>query len=157
MRSKPRFLVLFGAAAVLAGSGCAPYVQVQSDLVTQARRGVAMTADSLRADRGQIEQYQLLRRQRLDEAFDADVRDRAAAAFGSLSPDWVIESRKAYAAGLDALAAAREQSHLNAAAEQRTLKAIDDALAQVQALQSAQLRLSQSFFPPASNQPEGQP
>jgi len=51
---------------------------------------------------GAIEQLSQLKRQRLDQAFDEDVR--LCATQETLDPDWVIEARKAYASAIDAYA-----------------------------------------------------
>lgn len=118
--------------------GCTNYTQVQMDLVTQARRGIAVTAQSQQNHSLASAELARMRRQRLDDAFDADVVDRGA----DLDADWVIEARKAYAAVLDAYAKERAATTQAEAAARRNLRDIDEALARVQSLQSAQLKLS---------------
>lgn len=122
------FLMLF--------PGCAPYVQVQSDLVTQARRGVAL-AMQLEASRLEtLQALHELRRRQLDEAFDADVLSRAA-----LDPQWVIDARKAYAIGLDLQHQQHHAALRNAEAARINLQAIDQALERLAWLQELQLDL----------------
>ena len=153
--ARPAAALAAAAAAVVSvgAAGCAPEAQVQMQLIDQARRGIAMTGEALKSDRGQIEQYEALRRTRLDESFDADVRDRAARG-DALTADWIIEARKGYATGVDALAAARERGRLNADAEQRTLQAVDDALLRLRWLQALQLRLLESVDPASATATE---
>src|SRR5437773_3154323 len=86
-------------------SGCAEYTAIQMNLVEQARKGVAITQKSLVEKSQVIEQYEKQQRRRLDDAFDADVRENA-----SLSGDWVIEHRRAYSAALDALVQQQQAS-----------------------------------------------
>ena len=122
---------------LLSTCGCAQWTQVQLDLVTQARRGVAnvQKRDDERA--ATVMQLNALRRQRLDEAFDQDVRERE-----SLDADWVIEHRKAYAAALDAYAKQQAAADAALAAEKRELVAIDAALQRLAWLQSIQMKFS---------------
>ena len=132
------FLAPLAAACLFAGSsGCAPFTQAQIDLVTQARRGVAMVAQHDAARDRSIEELASLRRQRLDEAFDQDVR----ALSEPLDPQWVIEARRAYTVALDAYAKAQATDERVAAERRRTLAAIDAALERLQWLQSIQLKL----------------
>ncbi len=116
-------------------SGCAPYTQVQIDLLEQTRRGVANVEQSMDEKSQIVQAYHALQRRRLDEAFDEDVRARPA-----LSADWVIEHRRAYAAGVDALSTAKTASDLAADADRRNLAAIDQALERAIWLQTLQLR-----------------
>lgn len=116
--------------------GCGPYEQARSGLVTQARRGLEL-CQSAQSERQQVvEKYHLIQRQRVDDAFDADVRGR-----GELSADWVVEHRKAYALMLEQLylqqSAGREADDTFRA----NLQAIDAALRQLQELDSLPQRL----------------
>jgi hypothetical protein len=131
MRIAP-FLLL----ALLTG-GCADYTAAQMQLTEQARRGIALTSESIAGKSQLIEQLHALQRRRMDEAFDADVRET-----GDLSAQWVIEHRRAYAAGLDALATQPEASRQAAETDQRNLSAARQALEQLLWLQSLQLRWS---------------
>src|SRR5687767_4642377 len=97
---KWRSLVLL----VLMAPGCSPYVRVQMNLVEQARKGVEAATDAQGSSRQLADLSHTLQRRRVDEAFDADVRDCSPK---QLNPDWVIEHRRAYAAALDSLATQR--------------------------------------------------
>lgn len=82
--------------------GCSSFVNVKSQLVTQASRAIdAIEAGTIERSR-LLDASSALERRRLDAAFDLDVRQRPA-----LDAAWVIEHRKAYAIGLDALNAER--------------------------------------------------
>ena len=134
------FLSRLAAACLFAGgAGCAPFTQAQIDLVTQARRGVAMVGQHDAACDRSIDELASLRRQRLDDAFDQDVRERAMNE--PLDPQWVIEARRAYTVALDAYAKAQATDERVAAERRRTLAAIDAALERLQWLQSIQLKL----------------
>jgi hypothetical protein len=127
-------------AVVLLG-GCGPYAGAQIELLAQARKGLATAAEHQASQRQVMSQLATLRRQRLDEAFDGDVVDRANGE--GLVPQWVIDHRKAYAAALDAYGAERAASDQAARQAQRNLEAIDAALAQLQSLQSIALGLGE--------------
>jgi hypothetical protein len=133
---KPRTFIApyLAVSAVITMFGCTPYARVQMDLAEQARRGVGLLEMSLAQKRELVEQHHALRRQRLDEAFDADVRQT------ELSADWVIEARQAYAIGLDALHAQAEASRQANRVESANVQAIDRALARLIWLQSIPVR-----------------
>src|ERR1043166_1238792 len=114
-------------------SGCAQYAQVQMDLVTQARKGVAICQKSTEGHGQVIERLTDLQRTRLNEAFDADVRDNPA-----LSADWVVEHRKAYAAALLVLAQEQQQLQQARKTESQNLASIDQALTKLYWLESIQ-------------------
>jgi hypothetical protein len=132
---RPRLLSL----ALLAAAGCASYTRAQIDLVDQARRGIALVSQNDPDRDRAVEELAKLRRQRLDEAFDEDVRTRSTQE--ALSADWVIEARKAYAIGLDAFA--RTQAAADRASEVRkqNLAAIDAALDRLRWMHSIELKL----------------
>lgn len=117
-------------------AGCAPYVQVQMDLVEQARKGVELAGEAQASHRQVASQLRALQRDRVDEAFDADVRQRSR-----LDADWVIEHRRAYAAALDALAKQEQASADADRVARENLQATDAALKQLHWLQSLQLRV----------------
>jgi hypothetical protein len=122
--------------AMLMSAGCAPYTRVQIGLVEQARRGVAMWQQR-EAERDAAAKAEFDRRRaEMGRAFDEDVRDRAP---GEISPDWVIEARKAYAAGLDVIA--RAESAVISANEtaRRNADATDQALQKLLWLESIEL------------------
>lgn len=118
-------------------SGCAPYAQVQIDLLRQTRRGVEFVRNDLTEKSRMIQSYQASQRKRIDEAFDADVMARS-----SLSADWVIEHRRAYAAAVDALHAACTASYAADRSSEQNLDAIDEALQRIILMQETQIRLA---------------
>jgi hypothetical protein len=125
--------------ALPAFAGCAQWTQTQIALVDQARKGVSLVAQN-DADRDRAaQQLSQIRRQRLDDAFDGDVRLRATQE--SLDPDWVIEARKVYATALESYAKAQAAAERTAEVRKQNLAAIDAALARLQWLQSVQLKL----------------
>ena len=117
-------------AACLGAAGCAEYAAVQADLIAQAERGVDLAGRSLSAKSDLIEAEHAARRARLDRAFDADVRERR-----DLSPEWVIESRRAYAAAVDALNDRRDVELANDAVDRKNIAAAKDALGTLRRLQ----------------------
>jgi hypothetical protein len=132
-----RCVVMAGTGIVMfVAPGCAPYTQREVDLAQQARKGLALIraaqADHL-ALTGRLSELQ---RKRLDEAFDADVREAR-----DLSPDWVIEHGRAYAGGLDALNIQRSASTAAAHTAARNIDAIEAAIESLQRLQRARLQL----------------
>ena len=135
--------------------GCATYTRAEIDLVTQARRGVELVArqDDQR-DRAMGELTRL-RREKLDEAFDADVRERAA--HETLDPDWVIEARRAYAVGIDAYAKAQAANERAALVRRQNLAAINAALDRLNWMQSVRLRLDPFNDTTEPNDEEEQP
>ncbi|MGB7159661.1 MAG: hypothetical protein WBD40_16460 [Tepidisphaeraceae bacterium] len=128
-------------AALLALVGCAP-LDAQSNLLTQARRGIDL-AQSNRANCASVhEQYAKLKRQRLDDAFDADVREQ-----DQLTADWVIDHRAAYAVALEAFAHQQRELDESDAVARRNLHAVDVALERLQFLQSIQNRWLPALLP----------
>lgn len=130
-----RFLTLFA----LLLTGCTPYIDAQIQLTEQARHGVAIAQKALTDKQRIVEQYHKLQRAQIDSAFDLDVRecDRA-----HLTPEWIVEHRKAYAAVLDALKAQEAASNQADTSTARTLSATDEALKQLLILQSFQQKLA---------------
>ena len=125
--------------------GCAPFTQAQMDLAEQARRGVARVAAHDAQRDGVWMELARLQRQRLDEAFDRDVRERAMSE--ALDAEWIIEARQAYAVGIDAFAKAQAAHERSTARRRETLAAIDSALERLQWLQSIQMRLGFTLEP----------
>jgi hypothetical protein len=122
--------------AVVLAPGCAPYTRVQMGLVEQARRGVEMWKQR-EADRDADVRAQFARqRDELGRAFDEDARQRPA---GEPSADWIIEARKAYAAGLDVLARAESAALSANQAARRNADATDRALQRLLWLESIEL------------------
>jgi hypothetical protein len=122
-------------------AGCTTWTQAQLDLTTQARRGVALAIEHTSGQQQTRDQLAALRRQRLDDAFDADVRDRAAD--DALTADWVIEHRAAYGAALDAYARHERAADAAAATASDNLAATDAALERLAWLQSIQFNWGQ--------------
>ena len=137
----PIFLVIMFVVAPV--SGCAKYAQVQIDLLQQSRHAVQLTRTSLDEKSKLAGAYHSLQRQRLDEAFDEDVRNRL-----DLTSDWVIEHRRAYAAALDAIASARAASVAADQTTKQNLDAMDEALQRVIWLQSVQAKVITLFKEP---------
>jgi hypothetical protein len=129
-------VVVVTSALVICTGGCTSYTRVQMDLVEQARKGLALIALSHESRQQVIDELHITRRRQLDEAFDADVRDVG----DQLTIDWVIEHRRAYAAGIDALAGARNVSREAADIERSNLAATDEALRRLYWLQSLHMQ-----------------
>jgi len=118
--------------------GCAPYLDAQSALVNQTRKGLDNLEHSLGEKSQIVRAFYDARRKQLDDAFDQDVRQRA-----ELSSEWIIEHRRAYASALDAISSARESSKQNLDADRRTIAAMRAALDRLKWLQSMQFRFTQ--------------
>lgn len=121
--------------ACLTLGGCLPYAAVQRDLAREARDGVTLVRQAQDQRQTTVHQQLDFKRQMLDQAFDDDVRARAA-----LDPDWVIVHRKAYVTAIDALAAQRVAIDQSDAASAANLAAIDQALKQIQLLAETETR-----------------
>jgi hypothetical protein len=120
------------------------------DLVTQARRGVSLVAQHDEQRDRAVAELARLRREKLDQAFDADVRERATQE--TLDPDWVIEARRAYAVAIDAYAKAQASGERSAQARRQNLASINAALDRLQWMQSVRLKLD-----PFNNETQEQP
>lgn len=130
-----RYLMLLALPAL---AGCANFTRAQLDLVEQTRRGIEMVSqDNEQRDRA-VAELAKLRRQRLDGAFDEDVRLRATRE--SLDPDWVIEARKAYAVALDAYAKTQAAEERASIERVRHLSAMNAALDRLRWMLSVQLK-----------------
>ena len=125
--------------ALLGFSGCAPFTRAEMDLVAQARRGVDLVAQHDDQRDRAVADLARLRREKLDEAFDADVRERATQE--TLDPDWVIEARRAYAVALDAYAKAQAANERSAQVRRQNLAAINASLDRLHWMQSVRLKL----------------
>jgi hypothetical protein len=124
-------LRLSAAISILLCCGCSPYLQAQIDLAEQSRKGVAMISQSLDAKQATIQRFQQAQRLRIDGAFDADVREQE-----TLTSDWVIDHRRAYAVALDALNEQSNRLQLSHENDQKTLAAMDLALQKLEWLSS---------------------
>ena len=132
----------FWLLLLLVMSGCAPYTRVQMGLVQQARRGVEMWKQREAARDVAVRDHFAQRRAELGRAFDEDVRQRPA---GELSGDWVIEARKAYAAGLDVLSSAEVAALSANETARRNAEATDQALQKLLWLESIELDVGSVF------------
>lgn len=135
-RSKGHRLILTSALCILPSTlvACAPYAQVQIDLLDQSRKGIEHAMATQQSYAAVVDQLHDTQRRRIDEAFDADVRERPA-----IDAQWVIDHRRAYAAALDAMAAKRQADRQSAATATANLDAIDQALQKLRWLQSIPL------------------
>jgi len=105
-------------------------------LVQQARKGLELENQNA-AEHGEfVAKYYAIQRDRLDAAFDEDVREN-----GALSMDWVIEHRRAYSAALDAINRQQNLANESETTANRNRAAIDLALARLESLISLELRL----------------
>jgi len=140
--------VLAVSLLLAALGGCTPIATAQRDLATQAQAGVDVLRAAHLERRAALEQAQLSQRKLLDDAFDADVRERAGAATQpALDPQWVITARKAYAVGLDALAAQKAAAEKADAAAEANYRALTEALDEIRALAQSQLTWSAHMKP----------
>jgi hypothetical protein len=110
-------------------TGCNTFTNAQLQLVEQARRGLELQKQSASERAEFVSKYYQLQRDRLDAAFDADVRETEL-----LSKEWVIEHRKAYSAAVDAIHTQQGKSAEAEAMAARNLAAIDAALERLAAL-----------------------
>ena len=120
-------------------AGCANYTQSKIDLVAQAQRGVTQVRQAIEAHSAQATADADALRNRLDAAFDADVASHDPA---TITGEWIIAHRKAYAAAIDAFDQKRAGSLAADAAALGTLNAIDLALSQLQLMHASELRLT---------------
>lgn len=118
-----RRMIGVGTIAVLIASGCAPQEQAQRALITQMQEGIEQVETWQQERQLLVDGFYSQQRRALDEAFDADVRTAPG-----LEPEWVIEARVAYAAGLEAVWDARQASSKSAAQAQANLAAVREGL-----------------------------
>ena len=108
-------------------TGCNTFTDAQLHLVEQARRGLELQKQAAAQQAQFVQKYYQLQRDRLDAAFDADVRETDL-----LSKDWVIEHRQAYAAAVDAIHTQQNKATDADATSAKTFAAIDAALEHLQ-------------------------
>jgi len=126
-------------------TGCASSTRAQMGLATQARKGVAMWATREEGRINEVTRQYTDRRRELDAAFDTDVRQRAATG-AAIDAGWVIESRKAYAVGVEALTRAEAAAKQSAQTAKANAADTDALLVKLQSLQTARLGL-ETFIP----------
>jgi hypothetical protein len=122
--------------------GCTAYTKTEIDLTSQAAKGLTLVRQSQVDHAALATRLNDLQRKRLDDAFDEDVRQSS-----DLSPDWVIDHRKAYAVGLDALNAQKAASVSAAVTMSSNLDTIETVLQQLLRLQQARLNLESNLSP----------
>ena len=137
-------LILTSIWSALSG-GCASYTAAQLALIDQARKGVAVWQGRETARDDDVKRTFDAKRKALDDAFDADARQRAA-----LDATWAIEARRGYAAGLSALAQAEQAALAANGAARRDAAATDATLAKLAWLVSLQSDV-QSLFSKGGN------
>lgn len=120
-------------------AGCASYTQSKIDLTAQAQAGVDRLREGVATMTAEQDQAIGRLRSQLDLAFDEDVSTRDAT---SLTPEWIIAHRQAYAAAIDAFAERRRGQTGLSHGMIGTLDAIDLVLAQLQQMHQAELRLT---------------
>lgn len=118
-------------------SGCSAYTAAKIELVNQVRRGVAITRQATTARQQLIERFNQAQLDRLDDAFDNDLRKQAV-----LNTNWVIEHRKAYALARDVLNDQKHQQRLDQAKIESNLDLIDRALGQLQLMHEVESRFA---------------
>lgn len=126
-------LLLFG----LLCCGCASYTAAKIGLVDQVRRGIDVTRRATVARQQLIERLGAAQVDRLDEAFDTDVRHRPL-----LDANWVITHRKAYSAARDTLNEERYALRREQETIESNLDLIEKALAQLQLMHHAEARIT---------------
>ncbi len=128
--ARRRNSLLAAVGLLLAGSGgCAPYVTLKSDLLSQTDRAVASLEQSSVDRRRLIDELRRARIDRLNEAFDADVRSQV-----ELSHAWVIDHRRAYAVGIDGIERSTQQTERSLDADLANARAARAAILQLRAL-----------------------
>ena len=133
--------LLTGFVMLFVGGGCSSYTATQMRLVEQARKGVAIWQTRETAKDDEVRSAYAAKRKALDQAFDADIQQRQ-----TLTAQWVVEARKAYAVGLNALAQNEATALANNDAAKRDVAATDEALQRLLALLSIQFDV-ESFLP----------
>ena len=118
-------------------TGCAPAIEAELGLIAQSRRGVALVDRSMVERDAAAADHLAAQRKRLEAAFDEDVMAQE-----SLTADWVISARQAYAAMIDALNLQEGTARRSLAVDRSNLRAVDAALEQLDTLNRAQLKLS---------------
>ena len=125
----------------MALSGCQLVSGTERELIGYSQQGVAMLRQGITEKSAVIDQFHQLRRKQLDDAFDADVRDRQ-----SLDAKWVIDARKAYAIGLDALREDQTQSLRATSSQLHTADSIKTALEKLQMLRDCADAMGFTWF-----------
>lgn len=118
-------------------TGCAAYTQSKIELTEQVRRGVELTRQATATRQRVIDRLNDLQLERLDTAFDADVRSRP-----QLEPEWVIDHRKAYAFARDAVVNQRHTLRREQETIETNLNLMDRALQELQLMHQLESKLN---------------
>jgi hypothetical protein len=121
--------------------GCSSYTASQVRLAEEARKGIAVWSAREATRDDEVKRSFDAKRKALDDAFDADVRQQG----GAIDAAWVIESRRAYAAGLASIEQQQSAALAANAAARRDAAATDNALAKLIWLLSIQSDLETMF------------
>jgi hypothetical protein len=120
---------------LLSLTGCEAHTRMQTELVAVAREGLGRVEAARQSNADAVRRSLDDQRQRLDRAMEADIRSAA-----ELSPEWVLEATRAYAAGIEryaAAVAAQDRADRSAA---DNAQAADEALALLERVLRAPLR-----------------
>jgi hypothetical protein len=109
-----------------------PAAEAQRALLAEVDRGVSLLGRSIDARQRLHEAEHARLRARLDDAFDADLRQQP-----TMSVEDVIEARRAYAAGIDAIHDASMRTRDALAADRANLRATRAAVARLRSLVDA--------------------
>lgn len=129
-----RYIAILAAAVA---AGCDRYVNIKDDLLAQSTRGVALIREFALQRQAMVEDVYESRRARLDQAFDNDARARFPA-----DAQWIVDARRAYAAGIDAIHAQRTASAAAHQAALENLAAIESAIEQLRLLHQLERRMN---------------
>lgn len=122
------------AAALLAG--CTAQEQAQQQLIGGMQSGLKEIATAQQQRQELLDSFYTRRQRDLDDAFDQDVRGRAA-----LDAEWVIEHRRAYLLGCESLWKQQQASALAGEQLQRNLRTIDEGLSALAAMSRMRQRI----------------
>lgn len=138
-------LTTVAALMFVACSGCAPYLTLKRDLLEKTDLAVASLEQSSADRRLLIDELRQARIDRLNEAFDADVRNQTAP-----SHAWIIDHRRAYAVGIQAIERSIRQSERSLDADQANARAARAAILQLRTLHDREASFINSI---SDNQP----
>lgn len=125
-------LVAILTFATLSAAGCHPVADAERALLAQVERGVSLLAASIDERQRLHDAEQARLRARLDAAFDEDLLQRPG-----LGVEEIIEARRAYAAGIDALHDAATRTGRALDADRANLQATRAAIDRLRALVDA--------------------
>ena len=132
--------VMFAAATLV---GCTPAIDAELGLIDQSRRGLALLKESADARQQVVDAYFAMRRQQLNDAFDADVNNHD----GPLTPEWVQRARQAYSLAAESIASAEAASRDAARTSADNTDAVEQCLIELQTLNRAQRIFAPALAP----------